>query len=158
MAAEPVHLLDLQIHWGDFRQLSHDWSWQRALHVLNPLHWVFAPILGAGVIAFRTWRQRLREGRAASWPATAATVLSVSVKPNNGYWVTIEYRYFARDEYRYGKYLRHFRRKAAAEEFAGAVRKLQVPVHFREDDPDVSVLIERDLQFAGQMAGSLEPR
>ncbi len=99
---------------------------------------MLAPILGAVFLAFRKWRQRLREGRAASWPSTDATVLSASVKANNGFWVQIEYRYFARNEYRYGKSLRHFRQNAAAAEFAAAVRKLQVPVHFREDDPNVS--------------------
>ena len=159
MLAQPVHLHHL-IHLADLQMRQpHGWTWQRVVRLLNPLHWVLAPLFGAGLIAIRTWLQRLREGRAASWPATQAAVLSASIRPSShGFWVAIEYRYFARDEYRYGKSRRHFRRKAPAEEFAEAVRKLQVPVHFREDDPNISVLFERDLQFAGQMAGSLQPR
>jgi len=157
---QPIPLRDLKLYWDWLQHWTwpQHWNWHNILHAFKPsLDWL-GPLFGGVAVGLRKWEQRLREGLAANWPSTDATVLSASVQASHGYWVTIEYRYFARDEYRYGKSLRHFRRKNAAEEFAAAVRKLQAPVHFCADDPNISVLIERELRLAGQMAGLLDLR
>jgi hypothetical protein len=68
-----------------------------------------------------------------------------------GYWVEVSYRYYAMQEYRYGKYERHFRKKASAEAFAETMRGRSLQVRYREDSPDASVLMERDLEMAGAL-------
>jgi hypothetical protein len=81
-------------------------------------------------------------------------VQATTVGTQNGSWVEAQYRYYALQEYRYGKYRRHFRKKAQAEEFADAIRGLSLQVRYREDNPNVSVVMERDLE----LAGILQPR
>jgi hypothetical protein len=63
--------------------------------------------------------------------------------------VEVAYRYYARQEYRYGKYRRHFVRKAAAKAFAEAIRGRSIQVRFREDNPGESIVLEQDLQLIG---------
>ncbi len=158
---QPIHLTDLQLHWDWLQHWDwpQHWNWHNLLHAFNPpFDWIFAPLFGGVAIAVRKWKQRLREGRAANWPVTDATVLTTRIKPQNGYWVEVDYRFFARDQYRYGTFRRHYRRKPQAEAFAAAVRTLQVPVHYQAEAPDVSVMVERELRFIVQGAGSLEPR
>ena len=154
------HLADLQVHWDRLRHLSepHHWSWRRILEFAGSEHWLLASALGALAVGFRKLRRRAQEGRAAGWPVTDATILTAQVKPGDGHWVLVEYRYYVRDAYRYGKFSRHFRRETPAQAFAAAVQHLHVPVHYSANNPDRSVLIERDLQFSGEAAGSLNPR
>jgi len=105
---------------------------------------------GAAVIAIRKYVQRLRENKAAMWPSADGQVQTATVKKSQyGTWVEISYRYYARQEYHYGKYRRHFTRKAAAEAFAEAIRGRSIQVRFRDDDPKESVVLEQDLQMAG---------
>jgi hypothetical protein len=112
------------------------------LHHLAPLagafHSLIAVVAGAAVVLVRTWWQRMRENRAA-----------MAKKSQHGCWVEVGYRYYARGEYRFGKYRRHFPRKAAAEAFAEAIRGRTIQVRFQEDKPGDSVLLEQDLQMTG---------
>ena len=81
-------------------------------------------------------------------------VQAKTVRTQNGSWVEVQYRYYALQEYRYGKYRRHFRKKAQAEEFAEAIRGRSLQVRYREDNPNVSVIMERELE----LAAILQPR
>ncbi len=124
------------------------------LHHLAPLagafHSLIAVVAGAAVVLVRTWWQRMRENRAAMWPSATGEVQSaVAKKSQHGCWVEVGYRYYARGEYRFGKYRRHFPRKAAAEAFAEAIRGRTIQVRFQEDKPGDSVLLEQDLQMTG---------
>jgi hypothetical protein len=129
--------------------LSHPWT--EFWHVLAPFQHFLFLALGAGTVAFSRYWQKIRENRAAGWPSADGTVQSATVKQHNGAWVEVTYRYYALQEYHYGKYRRHFRKKDAAEEFAAAIRGRSLQVRYREDNPDVSVLIERDLKLAGAL-------
>ncbi|HEX3985770.1 MAG TPA: DUF3592 domain-containing protein [Acidobacteriaceae bacterium] len=124
------------------------------LHHLAPFagafHSLIAVAAGGGVVFLRNWWQRVRERRAAMWPSATGEVQTARVKKSQrGCWVEVGYRYYARGEYRYGKYRRHFRRKAAAEAFAGVIRGRTIQVRFQEDNPGESVLLEQDLQMTG---------
>ncbi|HZZ37694.1 MAG TPA: DUF3592 domain-containing protein [Acidobacteriaceae bacterium] len=124
------------------------------LHHLAPFagafHSLIAVAAGGAVVLFRNWWQRVRENRAAMWPSAAGEVLSAEVKRSqHGCWVQVSYRYFARGEYRQGRYRRAFRRKAAAQAFADAIRGRSIQVRFQEDKPGESVLLEQDLQMTG---------
>ena len=129
------------------------WQW---LDHLNFTEYLLPVVIGAVAPLVRHARQRVQESRAASWPAADAVVQSASVKQPGGQVVEIGYRYYALAEYRYGKYQRHFRKKSEAEEFAGAVRGLTLPVRYRPDNPAASIMVERDLQMAGLVAGSMQ--
>jgi hypothetical protein len=159
MAPQPIHLIDLRLHsdWLQHLNWPQHWTWHAILRVFDPLH-ILVPLFGAAVIAIRKSGQGLRERRSANWPVTDATVLTTRIKAQNGYWVEVDYRFFACDQYRYGTFRRHYRLKPQAESFAAAVRALQVPVHYQAEAPDVSVLVESELRFIVQSAGSLEPR
>ena len=132
--------------------ISHHWS--QLWRYLGPFQHFIYLAAGGGAIAFSRYWQKIRENRAAGWPSADGVVQSATVKPHNGYWVEVSYRYYALQEYRYGKYSRHFRKKAAAEEFAAAIRGRSLQIRYREDNPSVSVLMERDLE----LTGTLQPR
>ncbi len=116
-------------------------------HVVRGFHSLIAMIFGAGAVAFKTWQQRARQQRAAMWPSADAVIQSVPVRPQQGYWVEAEYRFYARQEYHYGKYRRHFFRKASAQQFASAIVGRHVQVRYDQEDPEVSVLLDRDLEM-----------
>ncbi len=123
-------------------------------HHLGPLvgfvQHFFALIIGAAVLAVRKYMQRVRENQAAMWPSADGQVQTATLKKQQlGTWVEISYRYYAQQEYRFGKYRRHFSRKAAAEAFAEAIRGRSIQVRFRDDKPSESVVLEQDLQMTG---------
>ena len=110
----------------------------------------YALIIGATVLAVRKYMQRVRENRAAMWPSADGQVQTATVKKQQyGSWVEVSYRYYAQQEYRYGKYRRHFARKAAAAAFAEAIRGHSIQVRYRDDKPSESVVLEQDLQMTG---------
>jgi Protein of unknown function (DUF3592) len=126
------------------------------LHRLAPFagafHSLIAIAAGAAVVLLRNGWQRVRENRAAMWPSASGEVQSAEVKRSqHGAFVVLSYRYYAQGEYRSGKYRRSFRRKAAAQTFADAIRGRTIQVRFQEDKPGVSVLLERDLQMTGML-------
>ncbi len=113
-------------------------------------HYFIALIVGAVVVAFRKYMQRVRENQAAMWPSADGQVQTATVKKSQyGSWVELSYRYYARQQYRYGKYRRHFARKAAAQTFADAIRGRSIQVRYRDDNPNESVVLEQDLQMTG---------
>ena len=133
----------------------HWWHW---LNHFQFTEYLLPVLVGAISPYVRDLWQHSRESRATSWPSGDAVVQSAHVKQPKGELVEVSYRYYALAEDRYGKYHRHFRRKADAENFAGAVRGVSLPVRYQPDKPGVSVMIERDLQMAGLVAGSLGMR
>ena len=105
---------------------------------------------GAIIVGVRKYLQRVRENHAAMWPRADGQVQTATVKRSQyGSWVEVAYRYYARQEHRYGKYRRHFARKAAAQAFADAIRGRSIQVRYREDNPNESVVLEQDLQMTG---------
>jgi len=124
--------------------------WHHLAPFVGAFHSFVALIIGAVIVAVRKYAQRLRENRAAMWPSADGQVQTATVKKSQyGSWVEVSYRYYARQEYRYGKYRRHFARKATAQAFADAIRGRSLQVRFREDNPNESVVLEQDLQMTG---------
>ncbi len=124
--------------------------WHHLAPLAGTLHSLIAVVAGAVAVAVRKYLQRLKENQAAMWPSADGEVQSAAVKRSQyGSWVAVAYRYYARQEYHYGKYRRHFARKAAAEAFAAAIRGRSIQVRFREDKPGESVVLEQDLQMTG---------
>lgn len=124
--------------------------WHHLAPFAGAFHSFIAFILGAAVVAFRKYMQRVRENQAAMWPSADGQVQTAKVKRSQyGSWVEVAYRYYARQEYRYGKYRHHFARKAAAQAFADAIRGRSIQVRYREDNPNESVVLKQDLQMTG---------
>lgn len=124
--------------------------WHHLAPLAGTFHYFIAAIAGAAVVAIRKYVQRIRENRAAMWPSADGQVQTATVKKSQyGCWVEVSYRYYAQQEYRYGKYRRHFARKAAAQAFADAIRGRSLQVRFRDDKPSESILLEQDLQMTG---------
>ena len=124
--------------------------WHQLAPIAGTFHYFIAAIIGAGAVAIRKYMQRVRENKAAMWPSADGQVQTATVKKSQyGCWVDASYRYYAQQEYRFGKYRRHFARKAAAEAFAEAIRGRSVQVRYRDTNPNDSVLLEQDLQMTG---------
>jgi hypothetical protein len=133
--------------------MNFDWHqiWRHLWHTLQPFEYLFTFAIGGSAVAVRRYWQKIREGRAAGWPSADAVIQSATVRSHEGYDVQVSYRYYVAQEYRYGKYQRHFRKKEPAEAFAETLRGRSLPVRYREDNPNVSVLMERDLEMLGIM-------
>jgi hypothetical protein len=133
----------------DLRMPQHHWTqlW-RLLAIFQHFIYIF---IGAAIVAFRHYWQKIQENRAAGWPSADGVVQSATIKQHNGSWVEASYRYYALQEYRYGKYRRYFFKKAAAKEFAANIKGRSLQVRYREDSPNVSVLMERDLEMTGAL-------
>jgi hypothetical protein len=125
--------------------------WHDFWRYIAPFQHFFYLFFGAIAILLRRYWQKIREARAAGWPSADGVVQAATVRRQNGNSVEVQYRYYALQEYRYGKYRRHFRKQADAENFAAAIRGRAVQVRYREDHPNVSVLMERDLELAGAL-------
>lgn len=124
--------------------------WHHLAPLVGAFHYFIAFIVGGAAVAIRKYIQRVRENKAAMWPSADGQVQTATVKKQQqGSWVEISYRYYARQEYRFGKYRRHFARKAAAEAFADAIRGRNIQVRYRDDNPNESVVLEQDLQMTG---------
>lgn len=125
--------------------------WLRHFGALTAFLQHFFPIvIGAVALAVNKYIQRIRENRAAMWPSADGVVQTATVKKTQyGVWVEVAYRYYALQEYRYGKYRRHFARKPAAEAFAEAIRGRSIQVRFRDDKPSESIVLDQDLQMIG---------
>lgn len=124
------------------------------LHHLAPFagafHSLIAVAAGAALVFLRNAWQRVRENRAVQWPSATGEVQSAEVRrAQHGSFVLVTYRYYVQGEYHSGRYRRHFRRKAAAQTFADAIRGRSLQVRFRQDNPNDSILLERDLQMTG---------
>lgn len=127
----------MHIHW-----------WRHLGSLYSLFHSVLPLLIGGGGVA---GLQKLRQRRAAGWPSADGEVQHARVERKNGYTVTLEYRYYARSQFHYGKYARRFRRKQQAEQFADALHCRHIQVRYREDKPEVSVVLEDDLRTAGAL-------
>src|ERR1700761_1414090 len=97
-------------------------DWHHLWRFIRPFEYLITFVLGSGAVALRRYWQRWRENSAAGWPSADAIIQSAEVKAHDGYDVRLAYRYYAGQEYHYGKYSRHFRMKEQAEAFADSVR------------------------------------
>jgi hypothetical protein len=86
--------------------------WHEFFRYIAPFQHFFYFAFGGVAIALRRYWQTIRENRAAGWPSADGVVQATTVGTQNGSWVEAQYRYYALQEYRYGKYRRHFRKKA----------------------------------------------
>jgi hypothetical protein len=123
--------------------------WRHLLTDFNFLHSFWPYLLGAA--GGRTLWQKLRQRRAAAWPSADGEVQHANVEHKNGYQVVLEYRYFARSQYHYGKYMRGFRQKKDADAFADALHGRHIQVRYQEDEPEVSVVLDDDLRMTGAL-------
>lgn len=126
------------------------------LHLLAPLISTFHSFLpliigGGGALGGPALAQWYRQRRAAMWPSADGEVQHVEVRPGHGYTVQVDYRYYARREYRYGKYFRRFHSKADARQFADFLHGRHIQVRFQEDRPQVSVVLDQDLHMIGAL-------
>ena len=130
--------------------------WHEFFRYLAPFqHFAYVGFGGIAILLRRYW-QKIRENRATGWPSTDGVIQAATVRTaGHGSWVDVQYRYYALQEYRYGKYRHHFRKKADAENFAESIRGRTVQVRYREDDPNVSVIMERDFELAGALQPTL---
>jgi hypothetical protein len=124
--------------------------WHHLAPLAGAFHSLIAIAAGAIIVGVRKYLQRMRENQAAMWPSADGQVQSATIKHSQyGSWVEVAYRYYARQQYRYGKYRRHFARKAKAQAFADAIRGRSIQVRFSEDNPNQSIVLEQDLQMTG---------
>jgi hypothetical protein len=133
-------------------------DWHHLWRIVARFDYLATFAMGGLVVTVRRYWQKLREDRAASWPSADAVIQSVIVLPHDGHDVQISYRYYAMQEYRYGKYSRHFRSKTPAEQFADAIRGRSLQIRYDETNPEVSVLMERDLELVGALQGQSAER
>jgi hypothetical protein len=128
----------------------HSHWWRLLAPITHNLTFVYA---AAGALTARIW-QKLRQRRAAAWPSADGTVEWTKIESKHGHTVVVEYRYYARSQYHEGKYLRHFRSKTSAQQFADALYGRHIQVRFQEDNPAISVILEDDLRMTGILQAS----
>ena len=82
------------------------------------------------------------------WPTTEATVQSGKVHTEGlwRHWAEITYSYFV-GEYRSGTYIRRFRREEDADEFVRQMKDRRLPIHYKDTNPETSVVLDRDLEM-----------
>ncbi len=134
---------------------SHRWPWALILLELAKLLKAFGLIPGA-IAAFGVRRlyQKWRQNKAmAGWPATDATIQSGTTHKESmrSYWAEVTYTYYV-GEYRAGKYVRSFRKAEQAADFVRQVKDKRVHVHYNPDDPDKSVILDRDVEMIVMLA------
>lgn len=143
LAAASIRCGDGTVHHSWWHVLAPFWG---ALH--NFLPYIIG---GGGAAGGQTLWQKWRQRRAAAWPSADGEVQSATTRHKNGYTVVVRYRYFARSEYRFGKYTRRFRRKKDADTFADALRGRHIQVRYQEDKPEISVVLDQDLHMTGAL-------
>jgi len=105
-----------------------------------------------GVMAafwFRRSLQKRSQHRATEgWPETDAQVFGQGKVRREGrrYWAEINYTYYI-GGYRSGRYVRAFESEFHACQFIVQLRDKTVRVHYKQDDPDRSVILDRDLEM-----------
>jgi hypothetical protein len=72
-------------------------------------------------------------------------------RENRRYWAEVTYSYYV-GEYRSGTYVRGFKREEQADDFVRQLKDKTVRVHYKDADPDRSVLLDRDLEMVVLMA------
>ncbi len=130
-------------------------QWSALLVWIVKLLKVFGVLPGA-VAAYaiqRFWQKRRQSRAMEGWPATEATILwgKVHNKGPRNIWAEITYSYYA-GEYRSSTYVRRFKNEPLADDFVRTLKDRKIQVHYKEADPDVSVILERDLEMIALMA------
>ena len=128
---------------------SHHIPWDILFFGLIKLLKIFGVIPGAiAALGVRKLYQKWRQNQAmAGWPATDATILSGQVhKEGWRVWVELSYSYFV-GEYRSGTYVHKLRSEEQAEDFIRQVKDKRVHVHYNADNPERSVILDRDLEM-----------
>jgi hypothetical protein len=128
--------------------------WDLTILVIFKLLKMFG-IVGGAVAAFwirRMMQKRLQKRAMEGWPATDATIQWGKVHRESGrYWAEITYSYFV-GEYRSGTYIRGFPREEQAEDFIRQLKDKRTRVHYKESDPNKSVIVDRDLELIVMLA------
>jgi hypothetical protein len=123
-----------------------------AWHLLKAFGIIPGAIAAFGVRKlYQKWRQ---QKAIAGWPATDATIQSGQVhKQGWNTWVELSYTYFV-GEYRSGTYV-HKLRSQDAEEFIRQVKDKHVLVHYNSNNPEKSVILDRDLELVALLTPQL---
>ena len=134
---------------------SHHWPWALIVPELVKLLKIFGLIPGAAAaFGLRRFYQKWRQKRAMEgWPATDATIQSGNTHKEGfrSNWAEVTYTYYV-GEYRAGKYVRRFRKADEAADFVREVKDKRVHVHYNADDPDKSVILDRDIEMIAMLA------
>src|SRR5215469_10801531 len=131
------------------------YSWDPMIVLAVKLLAVFGLIPGA-MAAFwlrRSIQKRSQIKATEGWPAADAQVFGRGKVRREGrrYWAEIDYTYYV-GEYRSGKYVRSFESEYQACQFVVLLRDQTVRVHYKQDDPNTSVILDRDLETTLQVA------
>jgi hypothetical protein len=147
LAPFPVAAAPMSCDTGGQMHSHYDWG----LIVLSAIKFlkVFGFIPGA-VAAFairRFVQKRLQRKAMEGWPAADARIHGGNVHhEGRRFWAEITYSYYV-GEYRSGTYVRGFKREEQADDFARQLKDKTVRVHYKEADPDRSVLLDRDIEL-----------
>jgi len=102
--------------------------------------------IGVCVIAVFDVRKARRLTEARHWPTAEASVLGIGqTRDDDGFHVTLTYRYKVSDERYGGSESFAFIRNEDAARFEEAYKERTVTVHYRPDKPEVSVLAHEDI-------------
>ncbi len=118
---------------------------------------VFGIIPGAIAASWlRKLYQRRRQTKAMEgWPSTEATVQSGRVhSEGRRHWAELTYSYFVA-EYHAGTYVKNFHKEDDADEFVRQLRDKRLQVHYNQSKPEVSVILDRDLEMIVLMVPQL---
>ncbi len=130
-------MLDMRIHWEYF-------------YIIIKLLKMFGLLPGAvAAYATKNWWQKRRQQRAQEgWPSVDGVVVGAKVTKQGwrSYWAVITYSYCV-GEYRSGTYIKKFSRADDADAFARELRDKRPRVHYKDSAPDVSTLLDRDLEM-----------
>ena len=128
------------ISWHDVSRWSHTWI----LVLKYPLAFVSA---WAGLYMQR-WRKQRAENAAQGWPSVNGRISSGDFKeiPKTKRWLaTLNYTYFV-GEYYTGKYIHEFTSAEEAGDFVRTMKDKNVPVRYKESNPEKSVLEQRAIE------------
>ena len=112
------------------------------------LKWPLAFVAGWTGIHYQRWRKQRAEDSASGWPSANGRIISGDFKeiPKTSRWLaTLNYTYFV-GEYRSGKYVHEFVDANEAGDFIRAMKDKNVPIRYKESDPDKSVLEQRAVE------------
>ena len=101
-----------------------------------------------GALFIRRWLKRHRERVAQSWPLVEGVILNGAVtriRRTSHFHATLNYTYFV-GEYRTGKYIHEFPKKAQAEAFVQQMKDKPVQIRYKPSNPDKSVLEQRVIE------------
>jgi len=133
----------------------HNFPWGAAGYWIFYLLKVFGILPGAVAAYYvqRLWQKRRQRRAMEGWPAIEATVLwgKVHADGPRNYWAEITYSYYV-GEYRSSTYIRRFKKEVQADEFVRSLKDRKIQVHYKESNPDASVILDRDLEMIALLA------